>query len=400
MKILFLTTQLPYPPVSGGVIKTWNLVRHWSSSGLKVICALKPGEEDQVDEFLSKVPQIDHFMVPFERKRTAFNLLKSYLFAPTLNVYRNFNIQIKRKTEEWAQDCDVIFVDHYEMGQYVPSTYKGKVILHEHNAEYVMWERLAEIEKNPFKKILIKLESNRIRKTEKAYSKRATLVLAAPNDIEELATIGVSKTKMTPTYHLGEDFLLDSPDVEFRETEKSLLFVGTLTWEANIDGLLWFLDNVYPQILGAHPNLKFYIIGKNPDPRLVSKVEKYPSVELTGFVKELEPYFKKARVFVIPLRFGSGIKVKLLNAMYRGIPVVTTPIGTEGLAVESGKDLFCTSKIGEQVSAISTLLDNEEVWNNLRNSSRAIAKNYTWKKLLSDHDATIQSLLQTTENQN
>ena len=400
MKILFLTTQLPYPPVSGGVIKTWNLVRHWSSSGLKVICALKPGEEDQVDEFLSKVPQIDHFMVPFERKRTAFNLLKSYLFAPTLNVYRNFNIQIKRKTEEWAQDCDVIFVDHYEMGQYVPSTYKGKVILHEHNAEYVMWERLAEIEKNPFKKILIKLESNRIRKTEKAYSKRATLVLAAPNDIEELATIGVSKTKMTPTYHLGEDFLLDSPDVEFRETEKSLLFVGTLTWEANIDGLLWFLDNIYPQILGAHPNLKFYIIGKNPDPRLVSKVEKYPSVELTGFVKELEPYFKKARVFVIPLRFGSGIKVKLLNAMYRGIPVVTTPIGTEGLAVESGKDLFCTSKIGEQVSAISTLLDNEEVWNNLRNSSRAIAKNYTWKKLLSDHDATIQSLLQTTENQN
>lgn len=400
MKILFLTTQLPYPPVSGGVIKTWNLVRHWSSSGLKVICALKPGEEDQVDEFLSKVPQIDHFMVPFERKRTAFNLLKSYLFAPTLNVYRNFNIQIKRKTEEWAQDCDVIFVDHYEMGQYVPSTYKGKVILHQHNAEYVMWERLAEIEKNPFKKILIKLESNRIRKTEKAYSKRATLVLAAPNDIEELATIGVSKTKMTPTYHLGEDFLLDSPDVEFRETEKSLLFVGTLTWEANIDGLLWFLDNVYPQILGAHPNLKFYIIGKNPDPRLVSKVEKYPSVELTGFVKELEPYFKKARVFVIPLRFGSGIKVKLLNAMYRGIPVVTTPIGTEGLAVESGKDLFCTSKIGEQVSAISTLLDNEEVWNNLRNSSRAIAKNYTWKKLLSDHDATIQSLLQTTENQN
>ena len=84
MKILFLTTQLPYPPVSGGVIKTWNLVRHWSSSGLKVICALKPGEEDQVDEFLSKVPQIDHFMVPFERKRTAFNLLKSVLILVSL----------------------------------------------------------------------------------------------------------------------------------------------------------------------------------------------------------------------------------------------------------------------------------------------------------------------------
>ncbi|MEM9050876.1 MAG: glycosyltransferase [Bacteroidota bacterium] len=400
MNILFLTTQLPYPPVSGGVIKTWNLVKHWSTNGLKLICALKPGEEKHVDEFLEKVPDIEHFMVPFERKRTPVNLLKSYLSASTLNVYRNFNSEIKQKVEEWAEESDIIFVDHYEMGQYVPKEYKGKVILHQHNAEYVMWERLAEIEKNPLKRALIKLESNRIKKTEKAYSDRASLVLAAPNDIEELASIGVSRSKMEPTYHLGEDFLLDSPDVEFNETEECLLFVGTLTWEANIDGLLWFLDNVYPKTLEQHPDLKFYIVGKNPDARLTSKAENFPSIELTGFVKELEPYFKKARVFVIPLRFGSGIKVKLLNAMYRGIPIVTTPIGTEGLDVESGKDLFCTSKIEKQVDAISTLLKEEDVWTNLRNSSRAIAKNYTWNKLLSDHDATIQSLLKTTESQN
>jgi len=400
MNILFLTTQLPYPPVSGGVIKTWNLVRHWSKSGLKLICALKPGEEQHLEEFLAQVPEIEHFMIPFEKKRTPLNLLKSYLSAPTLNVYRNFHPELKQKADEWSQKCDAIFIDHYEMGQYVPKDFKGKVILHQHNAEYVMWERLAEIEKNPIKKALIQLESNRIKKAEKAYSDRSSLVFAAPNDIEELASIGVSRDKMEPTYHLGEDFLLDSRDIQFEETEKCLLFVGTLTWEANIDGLLWFLDQVYPKVLEAHPDLKFYIVGKNPDPRLIAKAEKFPSIELTGFVQELEPYFQKARAFVIPLRFGSGIKVKLLNAMYRGIPVVTTPIGTEGLDVKSGKDLFCTSEIEGQVNGIDTLLTDQSTWTNLRDNSRSIAKNYTWKKLLSDHDKKIESLLNKPQSQN
>ena len=139
-----------------------------------------------------------------------------------------------------------------------------------------MWQRLAEIDKNPVKKALIQLESYRIRKTEKTYSDRASLILAAPNDIE-------------PTYLLGEDFLLDSPDIDFKETEECLLFVGTLTWEANIDGLLWFLNNVYPKVIAKCPGLKFYIVGKKPDSRLVSKSKELPSITLTGYEKELEP---------------------------------------------------------------------------------------------------------------
>lgn len=395
MKILFLTTQLPYPPVSGGVIKTWNLVKHWSSKGeLRLICALKNGEEKHLDEFKSKVPEVELFTIPFERKRTPLNLLRSYFTAPSLNVFRNFNAKLKAKTKEWVQDCDLIFVDHYEMGQYVKKSFGKPIVLHEHNAEYVMWERLADIEKNPFKKFLIKLEASRIKRTERMYAEDASLVFAAPNDIKELSEIGVDEAKMKPTYHLGEDFLLERPDIEFDKTEEALLFVGTLTWEANVDGLLWFLDNVFPDVLKKHPKIRFYIVGKNPDRRLIAKAEHFENIELTGFVEDLEPYFKKARVFVIPLRFGSGIKVKLLNAMYRGIPVVTTPIGTEGLDVKSGRDLFCTSSEAKQVEAISELITSERRWVELRDHSRSIARNYTWNKLLNDHDKVMESLIE------
>jgi glycosyltransferase involved in cell wall biosynthesis len=399
MKILFLTTQLPYPPFSGGVIKTWNLVKHWSSNDLMLVCALKEGEENHMAEFQEKVPNVKLFTIPFDRKRTPLNLLRSYFTAPSLNVFRNYNKQLDKKVKEWAPQCDLIFVDHYEMGQYVHKSFGKPVVLHEHNAEFVMWERLAEIENNPIKKALIKLEAGRIKRAEKMYAEDASIVFAAPNDIEELAKIGVDRDKLKPTYHLGEDFLLERPDLEFDQTEKALLFVGTLTWEANVDGLIWFLDEIYPLVLKNHPDIHFYIVGKNPDQRLISRAQKFDSVELTGFVEELEPYFKKARAFVIPLRFGSGIKVKLLNAMYRGIPIVTTPIGTEGLEVVSGRDLFCTQSEKEQVAAITTLIESKSKWESLRNHSREIAKNYTWKKLLSDHDEVINSLTKKKESE-
>ncbi|MCZ4407833.1 glycosyltransferase [Cryomorphaceae bacterium 1068] len=398
MKILFLTTQLPYPPVSGGVIKTWNLVKHWSSNELMLVCALKEGEEEHLAEFHDRVPEVNLFAIPFDRKRTPLNLLRSYFTAPSLNVFRNYNKQLEAKVKEWAPKCDLIFIDHYEMGQYVPKSFDKPVVLHEHNAEFVMWERLGEIEKNPLKKALINLEASRIKRAEKMYAKNASVIFAAPNDIEELAGIGVDRKKLKPTYHLGEDFLLERPDLEFDLTEKALLFVGTLTWEANIDGLLWFLDEIYPSVLEKQPDIHFYIVGKNPDPRLIYRAQRFESVELTGFVEDLEPYFKKARAFVIPLRFGSGIKVKLLNAMYRGIPIVTTPIGTEGLEVVSGRDLFCTQSEKEQVEAISTLIDSKATWESLRDHSRAIAQNYTWKKLLSDHDEVIHSIVENKKN--
>lgn len=393
MRILFLTTQLPYPPISGGVIKSWNLVKHWAMHDLKVVCALKEGEENHIEEFQKLVPNVELYTFPFERKRTPLNLLKSYFKSPSLNVYRNYHPAIRAKVREWIKDVDLVFVDHYEMGQYVLPKDGVPMILHEHNAEYVMWERLAELEKNPLKKALITIESNRIKKAEKLYADRSEVVLAAPNDIKELEKIGVATEKLKPTYHLGDDYLLDEPKLQYDETEKLLLFVGTLTWEANIDGLLWFLESVFPGVLEAHPDVKFNIVGKKPDKRLLEACRKYDSITLTGFVEDLKPCYRKSRVFVIPLRFGSGIKVKLLNAMYMGIPTVTTPIGTEGLNVESGRELFSSTSPDEMVQQVSTLLSSKEKWESIRDLSRTTAEEYTWKKLLENHDRILEEVI-------
>jgi glycosyltransferase involved in cell wall biosynthesis len=395
MKILLLTTQLPYPPVSGGVIKTWRLVEHWArTADLQIICGLKNDDSHYLKAFEEKLPGIKIFVSATKRPRTPLNLLKSYLSSATLNVYRNASPSIMEKTKEWSVDADIIFVDHYEMAQFVPSSTNAKVVLHEHNAEYVMWERLGDIEKNPIKKWVLKIEAYRIKNAERLYANRANLIMAAPNDIDELVKIGVKRSKCTTTFHLGEDFMLDWPNVPFDSTEKSLLFIGTLTWEANIDGLLWFLQAVWPKLKKLERNLTFYIVGKNPDRRLLEATVNMRDIVFTGFVEDLEPYHQKGRVFVIPLRFGSGIKVKLLNALYRGIPVVTTPIGTEGLEAGNGKELYSTLDPAEQVKYIQLLLNDGETWGQMQTASRKLARrHYTWNVLLAKHDRELKSLL-------
>jgi glycosyltransferase involved in cell wall biosynthesis len=104
---------------------------------------------------------------------------------------------------------------------------------------------------------------------------------------------------------------------------------------------------------------------------------------LTGFVDDLDIYFQKSKVFISPLRFGSGIKVKVMNALYRGIPTVTTSVGAEGLAVKSGDQIFISDNMADFIHQISLLIEDELLWNQFKLKSRALAKEkYTWDNVL------------------
>ena len=384
--ILFLTPELPYPPFSGGRIKSWNLVGFLRDHyDLTVGCILKGNDEDYLEDFEIRSNLREFFNVPVKVPRSASNLVKSYLKRMPLNPYRTYSRRFAEIVDKKAFDYDMIFVDHYEVFQYVPETYRGLVVLHEHNAYYVMWERYAKAGQNPFKRLVSYLEAQRVKRWEASACGRADLVLAAPNDIENLVKIGVDREKCHETYHLGDDTQLDLPDLRFEDTEKALMYLGTLNWEANVDGLLWFMDQIWPELKTRHSDLKLYVIGKNPDKRLLDAAEADPDIVFTGFVEDPEAYFKRSRVFIAPLRFGSGIKVKVLNAMYRGIPVVTTSVGTEGLAARHMHHLALADTPEDMVQSIQRLLTDTQIWQHLRQESRKlVAEQYTWKKLFAD----------------
>ncbi|NNC82914.1 MAG: glycosyltransferase [Flavobacteriales bacterium] len=393
MHILFLTTQLPYPPKSGGLIKSWNLLRHWCAHHqVSLIHPLKNDEHLHVEELKGKLDLEHHFAVPVDRPRTALNLLKSYLGHASLNVYRNYDARIKAEVRGIAPKTDLIFIDHYEMGQYIPESYTGKVVLHEHNAEFIMWQRLAELQSNPLKRAILERESARILKAEKRYASRADQVWCAPNDAQELTKQGVSLHKIRFTYHLGEDEMLEAAAIDIDETELSLLYVGTLSWEANVDGLLWFLQDCWSSLKVKHPELRLDIVGKSPDKRLLQAAEVHADIHFHGFIDDVVSLYQKSRVFIVPLRFGSGIKVKVLNALYRGIPLVTTDIGTEGLDTVSGQHLFEASEAEDFIEHTSQLLTDHNLWERMRDNARSLASRYTWAQLLNEHDGHLEEL--------
>jgi hypothetical protein len=293
--ILFLSTQLPYPPKSGGTIKSWNYVKNLAEKyELGIACLLKDNDAEYVEEFQKKIPLKQLECFPLDVPRNPLNLLKSYLGYPCLNVYRNFCKEMQEKVQSIVSEYDLIIVDHYEVFQYVPSNYKGKVVLHTHNAEFELWKRMVDITSNPLMKWAIKLEAERVLKYEKRIIQTADLVYATPSDIECYRQAGIDTTDIKITYHLGNNELLELPQLGFDQTEKALLFMGTLSWQPNIDGLKWFIETIYPELLKEHDELKFYVLGEVGDECLQQLAEKHKGIELCGFVSEIEHYLSNS----------------------------------------------------------------------------------------------------------
>jgi glycosyltransferase involved in cell wall biosynthesis len=231
--------------------------------------------------------------------------------------------------------------------------------------------------------MVIQQEARRIKKWELRFVKRANLILGAPNDNENHEPDPLKRSqKFVEFLHLGQDEQIALPLPVWEETQEALVYVGTLTWEANIDGLLWFTEGCWTQLKEQFPALKLYIIGRNADGRLVDMAGKYPDIILTGFVEDLEDYLPKCRVNIIPLRFGSGMKVKTINGLCRGIPMVSTSIGTEGLKVTDGKDVLIADDANTFAKKTALLLEEKALWEQIAASSKqTAAAHYTWNSL-------------------
>ncbi len=393
--ILFISTQLPFPPKSGGTVKSWNYVKDLSARyKLSVACLLKDDDDQFVESFKSKLPLANLITHAHQTSRSITTLLKSYLGHACLNVYRNHSKTFRNQLSAVLKEVEAVIIDHYEMFQYVPVDFTGKVILHTHNAEFMLWQRMNELESNPFKKLILRLEAKRVAKFEQEIFNRSDLIYTTESDQELYRKHSFQLGNIQVTYHLGNDTLLDLPNIEFSSTELAITFMGTLSWEPNVDGLLWFIENVYPKVLKKHPNCKLYVLGKDPDARLLKAAQSFEFIVFTGFVKELDSYLKKTRVYIAPLRFGSGMKVKVLEGLYRGVPTVSTSVGAEGLKVEDNKHIMIANEPDTFAGKCIRLLEDEKSWNSLLANSRQIARQeYQWIPLFERMDIELKKVL-------
>lgn len=392
-KILLITIHLPYPPNRGAsVFNTFKLVEYLHQNHqLFLASLLKNDDHKYASGFVNYLSLKEYAFESVNISRSLMNLVKSYIKNVSLNVYRSYSSNLKDKIRAIASNYDIILVDHYEAFQYVPSHFKGKVIFRIHNAEYLIWKRYAKLQQNPIKKFIFYLESKRIKKLEKRYCEQADVVLGPINDNIHLEPDSkIREKKFINFTFLGDDTQLQFPTPTYSSLNNSLLYVGTLSWEPNIDGLVWFIQSCWESLVSRVHDIKLYIIGRNPDKRLTNIAKKYSNIIFTGFVEDLEEYFTICKVNIVPLRFGSGVKVKVINGLCRGIPIVTTPIGVESINVIHKKHIFIAQNETEFIDYTIELLKDENIWNHISCSARQIAQEkYTWKSIYKTLDKVL-----------
>jgi glycosyltransferase involved in cell wall biosynthesis len=399
-KLLFITPELPYPAQSGGKVKSLKLLQSLAEKyQVTLACPLKLDDAQYTEEFYAISPCINHLHQNVSIARTPANLIASYLRGIPLNVHRTYNEQLRINIAAIASEHDLVFLDHYEVYPYLPTDYRGLAVYHAHNAYFKMWERYAQLPGNLAMRAAAYMESRRVKSYETKVANSTDLSFAAPNDALELAKAGVTKQKLNDTFHLGDDQQLELPELDYARTENKLMYVGFLGWEPNSQGLLWFLEQVWPQLVERQPDLRFDIVGKGADQRLQSEAAKWQGITLKGFVADLQEIYNGSRVSVAPLLFGSGMKVKVLDAMARGMPTVTTSVGAEGIDVEHGTHMLIADEPAEMVTYIEYLLTDRQLWLNLqKNSRKLITERYTWRQLFIQMHRTMEAGLRDKMN--
>lgn len=387
-KMLFITPRILFPTTSGGLIGSLTSLKFLAKKyNLDFITFVekKSVNLDNIEKNLKSNNVKNIFLVDFKlKKRSIWNIISAIIFNIPLSIYRNKSTAMKKKIAEIANDYDYIYADHWLTMQYIPKNYKGKVILKEHNAEYIMWERLITQEKNIIKKFYLQFETARIKKYEAAICNSADYIITVTDeDKKNLTIIGAKsdKIKMLPAIIVDN---IKHPIDNFEERKNSLMYVGSLSWDANIDGLKYFLKNIYPKVKVKNPDIKFYIIGKTPPEVLQQFAKKDNSIILTGFVDDLTEYYEKCKLFIVYLRYGSGIKIKILEALANAMPVITNDIGMEGILTQGATLANEDNEFADKI--LSLLNNNDELKIMSKEGIKYISKNYSKKSYQDYYD--------------
>ncbi len=166
-----------------------------------------------------------------------------------------------------------------------------------------------------------------------------------------------------------------------RPERRDLVFVGSMDYHANIDAALYFAREIWPQLHQRRPDLRFVIVGSRPTPEVLA-LGKHAGIVVTGTVDSVGPYYENALIAVVPLRVGSGTRLKVLEAMAAGVPVISTSLGAEGLAVTDGKHLILADTPAEFTSAVLRVASDPAEWRQIALSGRDIAvSRYDWSAI-------------------
>ncbi len=383
-KVLFLAHLLPWPLEGGGQIKSYHILRQLSFAyDIKLLALIRTPDEIAYTEPLRELCTLGIETIALARTKFT-NLLaaaRAPLTGDSFLVTRDntpaMHVAVAR--ELVLGGYSALHVDHLQMAQFIPRKTPGvRVVLDEHNVEFRIPQRLAQTSKNPLIRFYGRHEWQRLRRFEQASVRRADLTLAVSNEdretLEDLVTHDVGTIRTLPI-GVDTDYFVSTQRTAHSET---LVSIGTMYWPPNIDAMCWFCREVLPMIKESRPNLKLLIVGARPTAE-IQALAADPAVTVTGSVPDVRPYGQDCGAFVVPLRSGSGMRVKILNALAMGLPTVSTTVGAEGIAVTDGENILLADTAQDFAAATLRLLSEPDLAVRLaQNGRQLMEERYGW----------------------
>lgn len=407
MKILFLSPTVPFPLTDGGRIRVFNLLKQIAQKSDVTLLALEtqPTDTESIIHLQQLGIQVHLILnVPTPPPVSLGTILTSFLKRQPITVAR-YNLPAYRQKFRELIATETFDLVHYEMfhtAQFHTETHLPGV-LSQQNVDSAIWRRLCHETANPFYKYAYWMQQRAFERYERVMSQKFEMVTCT-SDVDravfqqhctEYSSRHTPRVLCCPLIEIipnGVDVTHYQPNFA-REAPAHLIYIGSMDWYPNEDAVSFFTDEVLPKIHERVPAVKFSIVGGNPS-RRVQKLADRQGIVVTGRVADIKPYFEEATVFVVPLRIGSGTRLKILEALAMGKAIVSTSVGAEGLALRNGEEIFIADEPTDFAEAVNRLLTSAALRRRIGENGRArVERDYDWRRIGAKLQTLYESLI-------
>jgi glycosyltransferase involved in cell wall biosynthesis len=399
MNILFLSTRSPYPLISGHSLRTYHILRGAAQKHDVILITFVQLEEElkkeNIQHLRSFCTSVYPFRIPVDmsRIRLASSLFLN-LFSPLPFVTQKYDAPMMRqKVREIvrAERIDLVHVDMLPLSIYLNEFSHLPKILVNHNVESIRLYRWFQSESNLLKKAYLGIQWLKLRSFERsAMNKFDCCVVVSEIDKKLLREMGI-KNRMVVVPN-GTDTQFFKP-MGKKTIEDSVLWIGHMDVHTNRDAVLYFWREIYPLLRKEHPKLRMIFVGTAPPKEIADAAKKDGKIVVTGFVDDVRPYLDEAAVVVVPIRVGSGTRLKILDAMAMGKAIVSTSVGCEGLDVTDGRDILIADEPEDFAYRTIELIKNAHKRVSIENNALQLAKAYDWNLMQEKQEIVYQYLM-------
>ncbi len=396
MNILWISQNIPYPPKTGVLQRNYNLIREASRFGQVTLLAIlqegvlpTPVDLDEARMELGKFcKKIEIVELPIQSSRLLFLavLLKSVFTADPFSVNwtkcAEMTDTIARLMHE--TDFDVIHYDTISMAAHHHLAGATPNALNHHNIESHLIKRRAKIEKNPLKRLYYYLEGTKLERFEANVCPRFDVNFTV-SELDKSRLLDIAPSACVDVVANGVDCDYFCPQPDSQVTPESIIMVSGMNWFPNRDAVIYMCDAIWPALSHAYPNISWTVVGSSPPQRLLDLAQLDKRVKVTGFVDDVRPYLAKAQVYLCPMRDGGGSRLKILDALAMGKPIVATTMAYEGISVTPDLNVLVADTPDDFVRQIGRLFDDRDLRSTLADEARRfVMEHYSWS-VIGDH---------------